>query len=45
MIDIALRETGVAPICMEVAPGEELSDLRGFEACLAATLATLSNFE
>ena len=41
MIDIALRETGFAPVCTEVAPGEELSDLRGFEACLTAALATL----
>ncbi len=45
MIDIALRETGVAPVCMEVAPGEELSDLRGFEACLAAALAALRDRE
>ncbi len=41
MIDIALRETGVAPVCVEVARGEELTDLRGFEVCLAAALATL----
>ena len=43
MIDIAVRETGFAPVCTEVAPGEELSDLRGFEACLTAAFATLSD--
>ena len=45
MIDIALRETGVVPVCVEAVPGEELSDLRGFEVCLRAALATLSNLE
>jgi nucleoside 2-deoxyribosyltransferase len=39
MIDIALRETGLAPVCTTVPRGEEMTDLTGFKACLAAVVS------
>ena len=42
MVDIALRENGVKPVCMTVPRGMEMTDLAGFKACVVAVTSLLN---
>jgi len=43
MVEVAVRDSGFTVVRRAVAPGAEMTDLGGFEACLAAYRAHLSS--